>query len=411
MARSSRELVKMLRRKQAKHRVLLAKLEKTTARLERRTANLHALEAAIAAIERRLVGPGGASNGAPNGAKPLRRACVIFNPTAGPDTDSAQRIAEIVTHLRTHGIDANVEIKTSGKMGRARAKAAVDSGAELIIAVGGDGTVEDVAAQMVGSASVLGIVATGTSNNLARSLGVPLEVAEACALIGMGTVRHIDVGRVQSADRAEVEYFLEGAGVGLTAVAALTGEAVHKGRWNLVPRGLRKMFASKPGIMRVHLDDVVVEASSRMVTVSNSPLMGRNFVVAPKAKMDDGMFDVILYDGMGEAEIVGHFMAAAKGAADELRTYRARQVRIQVNAPMLINSDADVGAQRRAIEIEILPKALAVIVGNGIGLTVPVASAPVPPPLTGDPEKLEFPDQTTAAEPVPTRRLRERRTS
>jgi hypothetical protein len=63
-------------------------------------------------------------------------------------------------------------------------------------------------------------------NNLARSLGVPLDIEDACALIGMGTVRHIDAGRVISNRQARVEYFLEGAGVGLSALAAYAGTVV-----------------------------------------------------------------------------------------------------------------------------------------------------------------------------------------
>jgi diacylglycerol kinase family enzyme len=99
-------------------------------------------------------------------------------------------------------------------------------------------------------------------NNLARSLGVPLDIQQACALIGMGTTRHIDVGRVFSNDQPQIEYFLEGAGVGLSALAALAGQSIEKRRWHLVPDALRRFFAAKPGLLRVALDDEVVEVSS-----------------------------------------------------------------------------------------------------------------------------------------------------
>jgi diacylglycerol kinase family enzyme len=133
------------------------------------------------------------------------------------------------------------------------------------------------------------------------------------------------------------------------------------------------------------MDDTVVEASTRIVTVSNAPLMGDNMLAAPGAKMDDGLLDVQIYDGMGDAELVKHFMAASSGSPDALKTYRARRVRITAEEPVLANSDMNITRERHVIEIEIMPKALSMIVGNGIGLSVPVESAPHAPTFALNP--------------------------
>ena len=95
---------------------------------------------------------------------------------------------------RAHGIRAEVGIKTSGKAVREMAKAAADRGQALVIVAGGDGTIEDVASQLVNSEVILAILPTGTMNNIACSLGVPLDISAACALIGMGVTRKIDMG-------------------------------------------------------------------------------------------------------------------------------------------------------------------------------------------------------------------------
>jgi YegS/Rv2252/BmrU family lipid kinase len=367
---------KSLRRKQRKHEALLGRVEKATARLERRRIKLRTLEVRIADLERQMAKPH-KNGGGPSRGGVLEPALLIFNPSSGRDhADNAARLTEIVQSLRAHGIDARIGLKTSGKVARSLARDAVRSGHPLVVVAAGDGTIEEVASQLVGSSTTLGIVPIGTNNNLARSLGVPLDIDDACALIAMGTTRHIDAGRMVSSEHPDVEYFLEGAGVGLSAIAALAGQAVEKHRWRVMPRALRKLFEAKPGTVRVEMDGTAVEAHSSIVTVSNAPLMGNNLLVAPDAKMDDGWFDVTIYDGMGNAALIQHFMSAAGGPSDQLKTYRARRIRITSEDPVLANSDKDPAGQQRVVDIDIVPKALSVIVGNGIGLSLPMESAP-----------------------------------
>lgn len=374
---SSRSLVKSLRRKQVKHEVLLERVEKTSVRLERRKAKLLALEGKIADLERRVTEPRTGRSVQAASGEPLQEAVLIFNPSAGPDPkDGAARLEATVSALRAHGIEASVGLKTSGKALREQAREAARSRVPLVIAAGGDGTVEAIAAQLVGSRTALGIIPLGTMNNVARSLGVPLDMDEACALIGMGTMRNIDVGRVFSNEPPQVDYFLEGAGVGLSAIAALAGEGIEKRRWHLLPRALHKFFESKPGMVRIAMDDAVVETCSHMVTASNAPMMGNNLMIAPDAKMDDGFLDVVVYDGMGEAALFKHFIAASGKSPNKLRTYRTRYVRITATEPLPSNTDGDVAPQSRVIEIEIAPRALTVVAGNGLGLSVPVEAAP-----------------------------------
>ncbi|MEO5617956.1 MAG: diacylglycerol kinase family protein, partial [Candidatus Eisenbacteria bacterium] len=379
---SPRTLLKLLKAEQRNHRQLVDKVDRTSARLERRKIKLMALESRIADLERRtaLTGEERIGQGDSEGAH--KHAQVIFNPASGRDgEDNAQRLGEVVRCLRNHGIHAHIGLKTSGKTARSLARKSARAGHELVIVAAGDGTIGDVASQLCGTSTVLGIVPIGTMNNVARSLGVPLDIDAACALIAMGTTRQIDVGRVLSNERRDVRYFLEGAGIGLSALGMLAGQAAEKSQLGVVPKALQKFFEAKPGAVHVQMDDIVLDATSSIVTVSNAPLMGGNLLIAPDAKMDDGMLDVTVYDGMGKAALTKHFKSIAKGEADPLKTYRARRVRIESENPVLINSDKDVTPETNVIEIEIIPKALRVIVGNGIGLSVHVEAAPDAPPF------------------------------
>ncbi len=379
---SPSELIQALRLKQRKHAAQVAKLERTATRLERRTAKIHVLEAAIADLERRLAEPR-RQHRAPIAASPdgtARHARLIFNPSSGPDPEhNAERLAQIVTALRMHGIEPHVGLKTSGATARKLALESARAGHPLVVVAAGDGTIADVASQLVGTPTALAIVPIGTMNNVARSLGVPLGIDDACALIGMGTTRHIDLGRLVSNSGTLAEYFIECAGVGLSAVAALTGQNLEKHHWRIVPGALRRLFESKPGTITVEMDGTRIEASTRLVTVANAPLMGSNLLAAPGAKMDDGQLDVQIYDGMGQGALTKHFLIAASGKADGVRTFRTRHVRITADAPVLTNADTRVTGPQYVVDIEVVPRALSMIVGNGIALSVPVESAPPAP--------------------------------
>lgn len=370
-------LLKLLQHKQDRRTVLLTRVEKCATKLERRKRKLQAIEARIAELERRVAHPSKRRSGKSTGRDALRQAQLIFNPSSGRnDADNAARLAQIVNSLRAHGIEPRIGLKTSGKAAVTLAHDAVEAGAPLLIVAGGDGTIEDVAAQLVGSQTPLGIIPIGTMNNLSKSLGIPLDIDGACALIAMGTTRHIDIGRVRANDSPENEYFLECAGVGLSAIGALAGQAFEKHRWRTLPRALRSLFDTKLDTMLIELDGTVIEASTRIVTVSNAPYMGSNLLLAPGAKMDDGFLDVCLYDHMGNAALGSHFVEAASPHPHHVKIVRARKIKITAGDPVLSNSDLTINTAKRVVEIDLLPGAVLMIVGNGIGLSLPVESAP-----------------------------------
>lgn len=383
-----------LHRAQEKHAVRLEKIAKSQAKLEKQKRKLHALEAKIALLERASAEPYKKKPGDESiNADHLRRARLIFNPDAGDkSSDDSNRLMEIVTRLRHHGILAGVDFKTSGKVARDLAKAAVENGDNLVIVAGGDGTIEDVASELLGSETTLGIIPTGTLNNLARCLGVPLDIELACELLGMGVTRRIDVGRVVSKEKTKSEYFLEAAGFGLSAIVIPAGQALEKGIWGSLPLAVWKFFDSQPELIHIELDDdKPLSAHSQLVTVSNAPMLGKNILIAPDAKMDDGYLDVAIYDGMMKADLLHHFIASANGQhSDDTRVkfYRGRRVHISAQQPLDAVSDKEaIRTKRVELEIEIVPQALSVVVGKGIGLSIPVESAPTAPPLSGPQEE------------------------
>jgi diacylglycerol kinase (ATP) len=389
-----RKLKKEFGQARAEYVALQKRWEQGQAKTEKRATKLRKLAVEIAHLERRLhdqhLEPGASVKEKPAS---LRHVRMIFKPTDGTTDQGAAQLKDIEDRLRAHGIVAETVLKTSGKQVRSVAKAAADNKAELLLVAAGDGTIEDAASQLVCSQTTLGIIPIGTMNNLARALGIPLDIEDACALLGMGLTREIDAGQVQTKATSRIEYFFETAGVGLSAIAIPAGQAAEKHRWGLLPNALRKLFASEPSNLSVELDDGrVLDVKSEVVTVSNCPLMGDNILIAPDAKMDDGLLDVAIYEGMGKSDLLGYFMSAskAKRPQDQRVVFqRAKRVRITADQPVAANADKDVIPDKQELDIEIVPKALRVVAGKGIALTAPIDDVPSQPPLSGPQTKTD----------------------
>jgi diacylglycerol kinase (ATP) len=400
------KLTRALKRARAGRERSAQKVEAARTKLEKRTRKLQAREAKIAKLERQAYSPGAAQGDqAPEEDKNLRPARLIYNPKSGANVKDAHPLEKIVGALRAHGIRAEIGIKTSGKTARKMAKAAADNKEELVIVAGGDGTIEDIASQLVGTQTALGILPIGTMNNLARSLGIPLELNDACALLGAGSTRQVDVGHIRADAKPDIEYFLETAGVGLSAIAFPAGQAATKSGLGGLPSALRKLFDYKPGPVQIELDDgETIQANSQLVTVSNAPLMGLNFLIAPEAKMDDGLLDIAVYDDMGKTDLLGYFMATREGKrADnpKVRFYRSRKVRVRSQQAAPVVSDKDAIPAERVLDIELLPQALRMVVGKGSGLDLPVDAVQSVPPLSGPQSKPPNPNGAATSKHKP----------
>jgi diacylglycerol kinase (ATP) len=398
IAEARKRLVKL----QARHAAMTERIERTRHKLDKRASSLRHLEAKISKAERHAYGlahPDGEPE--PTLATNLRRAYLVFNPASGPDGKQQRSPQTTLEALRAHGIEAEVGFKTSGKVGRHLTAQALAHKHDLIIAGGGDGTIEAVASQMVGTDATLGILPIGTRNNLARELGVPLDLNQACELLAAGITRNVDIGRVCLGKRSDAEYFLESSSLGLSAVVMPAGQDLRKGRFADLTALLHKLFEVKPGPIEIELDNgEKVAANSRVVTVSNAPLIGLNMLIAPEAKMDDGLLDVGVYDDMATTELAKYFIATTNGrrAHDaHVRFYRARRVVIRAAERLPVVSDAEELEDRQELEIEVLPRALKAIVGNGIALSLPVEAVPAVPPLAGPEPAAAGKDEPSAA--------------
>ncbi len=281
------------------------------------------------------------------------RAVLILNPTSGISTITTlegtqsspeENEATILASLHAYGIEAEVQYTTPEDTGRGLAAQAALNSTELVIVAGGDGTVHAVACGLIGTGTTLGIIPTGTMNNLARSLHIPETIEEACAVIAEGKTHAIDVGKIND------HLFIEVAGIGLEAALFPAAEEFKSpGIWSTlhsVVSGLRTLLAFRPATLRIALDNKQRRAIDAIqVTICNAPFYGAHLEAAPEALMDDGLLDIVMYRHFSKLEYLRHAFSISQGK----RVYQPRDTpKPRPNAAHYSRcSDGDSGGWRR----------------------------------------------------------------
>lgn len=298
----------------------------------------------------------------PEDRTPHRRIRVILNPNAGakggvPTNRTAEDQVRAAMQTRFPESAADLVVTASVEEAAAATRDAVAQGCDVVVAAGGDGTVDVVAGQLLGEQTALGILPLGSVMNVARMLGIPRNLEEAAAIIATGAVRTIDVGE------AKGKIFFEGGSVGLNAAVFREANRVDSGRYRALWSALWVLVRYRPPRMIVHLDDRVLTTRALAVAVANGPYAGLGFTVAPDAALDDGEFDVVVFSRFSRWELVRHFAAIAFGRrryTAQATTYRSSWVRVEGVHPLPCRADGhDLGTT--PVEYHVHPAALRVV--------------------------------------------------
>jgi diacylglycerol kinase (ATP) len=299
----------------------------------------------------------------PKKNKPIR-AKLIANPGAGDVLEAASRIEQVARYLLDYGLKVDVALAHPKKEAISIARRAIKDGYEVVIAMGGDGTLGAVIRGIAGSKVRLGIVAAGTENDIARSLGIPEDLKEACALIASGHTRRLDLGRVSTKKRKKFYFFMLTA-IGLTATIFPLIKEVPEGKFSGIQDAVMAFlkFDAKPTVFLTLDDESKIEVETMLVTVANTPLIGAKNLVAPDASMDDGLLDIAVYPDFSKAELLSYFVKTAHEGSTPDRTiqrYRARKIKVKTSPKLDIAAEGIILGKGTA-RIKILPGALRVI--------------------------------------------------
>lgn len=286
---------------------------------------------------------------------------VIFNASAGSKggirTNGVTR-ADIEAVLDRVGLEADVVESPSAEVTRHLAAEAVQRGDATVVAAGGDGTIGVVATELLNSGTALGVLPHGSIMNIPRMLGIPRDLAAAAAVLAHGVIRRIDVGEARGRP------FFEVGSVGMNAAMFREAQRFEAGDRASIPRTIWAAIRYRPARMEIALDELVVRTRALAVTVANGPYTGAGMTVAPDARVDDGRFDVTVFEHFSKWELIRHLGSIAFGRrryAPHVSTYRSTFARISSVSPLPARADSrDLGTT--PVEFRVLRAALPVIV-------------------------------------------------
>jgi diacylglycerol kinase family enzyme len=258
-----------------------------------------------------------------------------------------------------------VMMTTARDGGEGMARQALDAGAALVVAVGGDGTVRACAQVLAASGVPLGIVPCGSANLTARSLGIPRDLSDALAVCFRGADVRIDLASVDGMICTAM------AGIGLdAAVVGATPERLkrHAG-WPAYAAASAGQLVARPAEFVIRLDDgPELVRRARSVVVGNCGLLPGGFPLLPAARPDDGVLDVgiLAPSRLTDWVSVGYRVIAASHRDDRrLERYRARRVEIRAGEWLPRQVDGEIIAPGHSLSVRIEPGALLVRVPAG----------------------------------------------
>ncbi|MEY2507719.1 MAG: diacylglycerol kinase [Verrucomicrobiota bacterium] len=283
---------------------------------------------------------------------------VILNPSAG----SAADLDDIVTRI---GRLRGAEIRLTSKPGSAArlAKTALRKGRELIIAAGGDGTLNEVIngiGENLGDAAV-GLIPLGTGNDFARTIGVPADIEEAIDLIRAGETRAVDLVRVTS---DAVRYFVNVSAGGFSGLVNEKLTAEMKKTWGPLAY-LRSAAAALPELRGYQTTLAFDNAESLRielynVVVANGRYVAGGTLIAPEASIDDGLLDIVLIPKRPATELAVLAAQVALGthlSSETVVFRRASKLTVNSSPGMWFNVDGELVGNEPA-RFEILSRAL-----------------------------------------------------
>jgi YegS/Rv2252/BmrU family lipid kinase len=296
------------------------------------------------------------NDGAPRG--PIR---VVFNASAGSKggilTNGATK-TDIEAVLDQVGLEAEILESVSVDQTRRLADEAVQQGYAAVIAAGGDGTIGAIATELLNSGTALGVLPHGSIMNIPRMLGIPRDLAGAAAVLAHGVIRRIDVGETRDGP------FFEVGSVGMNAAMFREAQRFESGDRKSIPRTIWAAIRYRPARMEIALEERVVRTRALVVTVANGPYSGAGMTVAPDARVDDGRFDVTIFEHFSKLELIRHLGSIAFGRrryVPHVSTYRSAFARISSVSPLPARADSrDLGTT--PVEFRVLRAALPVIV-------------------------------------------------
>ena len=248
----------------------------------------------------------------------------------------------------------------TGRRGAARslARSIVAAGATSLVCWGGDGTVNEVAAEAARHGLPLGIVPSGSGNGLARELGLDRQPEAALRTALRGPERVLDAGEVDG------RFFANVAGVGFDAhLASVAERFAHRGPWAYFVAGIPELLAYRPATYRIRTGEQTFRTDALLVTVANGRQYGNGAIIAPRAQPDDGRLDLVCVPALSTAVLLWQARRLFTGTVHRVRGVRMMSIgdaEVTGSGPLAFHVDGEAYTGGSSLRVRILPGALRV---------------------------------------------------
>jgi len=242
------------------------------------------------------------------------------------------------------------------------AKQAVDEGVDMVVAIGGDGTINEIAKALVHSKTALGIIPCGSGNGLARHLRIPMEPKAAVELINSGKRLCIDYGKING-----LPFFCT-CGVGFDAFVSLKfADSGKRGLLTYLENTLHESLTYKPETYEIENEEGTQRYNAFLIACGNASQYGNNAYITPQASLTDGLMDVTIMEPFTVLDVPSLSFQLFNKTLDQnsrIKTFRARKIKIHRSKPGVLHYDGDPVMADENLEVEIIPQGLYVVASD-----------------------------------------------
>lgn len=296
----------------------------------------------------------------------------VVNPVAGGGS-AARRWPAVAARLRRDGCSFDEAMTRGPGDAESIARRATQEGRATVLAAGGDGTVNEVVNGILGAGCAelpeVAVIPLGTGTDLCRTFGIPLEAAQAAALVRRGARRRIDVGRLTCIGRGgpTSRFFVNIADAGIGGEVAdfvNSGFKFVNGELTFSLAAVITLLRYRNPVLSLDLDGTTREVTAQQVVIANCQYYGGGMRMAPQAVPDDGLFDVIINGDLGAFETIGLLGKVRSGkhmSHPKMERVLARRVEVSSRSRVGVDADGERPGDLPAT-FEVVPRAIQLLV-------------------------------------------------
>jgi diacylglycerol kinase (ATP) len=282
----------------------------------------------------------------------------VINPISG-GKNKLNFVEKVYKYLDLHLFEPSFEYTQWHGHGIELARRAVNDGIDIIVAVGGDGTINEVASVVEGTKLAMGIVPFGSGNGLARSLKIPMNEIKAIKRLNNLQYQSIDSGLLN--DRK----FFNVAGIGFDAlISARFAENVKRGFWEYLKTIYYEISNYKTQNYKIEIDGKLIEREAFMISIANSSQFGNNAHIAPFASLNDGFFDICIVKPFPTYQVLFlgiRMFTKSTHKCDFVEILRASQLKVYRECSASVHLDGEPIEMGTELNISIQPLSLKIL--------------------------------------------------